>query len=983
VTNAATAQAAAVAAQSTADAAIPKATVTTKGDLIAATASATVSRLPVGTNNYVLTADSAEVTGLKWAAASGGVTSVTGTTPIASSGGATPAISIADATTSVKGAVQLSDSTSTTSSVLAATSTAVKAAYDRGSTGVTDAASAQSTANAAVPKSVVDAKGDILVASANDTVTRLPVGANTYLLTADSAEATGLKWAAAGGGVTAVTATAPIASSGGATPVISIAAATTAVVGAVQLSDSTSTTSSVLAATPTAVKAAYDLAGTKVASVTGTSPIASSGGTTPAISIADATTVVKGAVQLSDSTSTTSSVLAATPTAVKAAYDRADTKVSSVTGTSPIASSGGTTPAISIADATTAVKGAVQLTDSTSSTSITTAATPNSVKSAYDLAGAAVPKSIVDVKGDLIAATAADTVARLAVGTNTYVLTADSAEATGLKWAAPATGTVTSVTGTAPIASSGGATPAISIAAATTSVVGAVQLSDSTSTTSSVLAATPTAVKAAYDRADTKVSGVTGTAPIASSGGTTPVISIAAATTSVVGAVQLSDSTSTTSSVLAATPTAVKAAYDLANGAIPKTLTTTTGDIIYASSANTPARLGIGTASQVLSVSGGVPAWTTPSGGGGYWVEVAGTAAGTALGVTSGAYAVQNIGSDTPITINSIASTFTANTARRITATSNIGSVGGYGGTTYTLRTSNAGNQALTAIAYGNGLFLAAGYSDAGAKSTNGTTWTSVTPGFAESIYSATFGNNLFVLSAGSRKLRTTPDGVTFTARDLSATFGASDVIYAVGYGNNIYLAGGDGGKLATSTDGTTWTARTANVSTNTIQAVAYGNGKYVVVTGYIVNSTQLGSSTDGTTWTGQNPGMLADIYGVAYGAGLWVIAGGGGKIRTSPDLVTWTARTSQFGTDIIYGLKYIDGVFVAVGDVGKVSTSTDGTTWTSRTSGFSTSSVFAVAGGDGLIAICGQSDGTNGKVATSPSGLSKLLFSPITYSQV
>jgi len=609
VTNAATAQAAAVAAQSTADAAIAKALVDAKGDLIAATAADTVARLPVGTNNYVLTADSAEVTGLKWAAASGGVTSVTGTTPIASSGGATPAISIAAASTSAAGAVQLSDSTSTTSSVLAATPTAVKAAYDRGSTGVTDAATAQSTANAAVPKSVVDAKGDILVASANDTVTRLPVGANTYLLTADSAEATGLKWSAAGGGVTAVTATAPIASSGGATPVISIAAATTSVVGAVQLSDSTSTTSSVLAATPTAVKAAFDEGAAKVATVAGTSPISTSGSTAITVSIADATTAVKGAVQLSDSTSTTSSVLAATPTAVKAAYDLAGTKVASVTGTSPIASSGGTTPAISIADATTVVKGAVQLTDSTSSTSTTTAATPNSVKSAYDLAAAAVPKSLVDLKGDLIAATAADTVARLAVGTNTYVLTADSAEATGLKWAAPATGTVTSVTGTAPIASSGGATPAISIAAATTSVVGAVQLSDSTSTTSSVLAATPTAVKAAYDRADTKVSGVTGTAPIASSGGTTPVISIAAATTSVVGAVQLSDSTSTTSSVLAATPTAVKAAYDLAAAAIPKTLTTTTGDIIYASSANTPARLGIGATDQVLVVASGAPAW--------------------------------------------------------------------------------------------------------------------------------------------------------------------------------------------------------------------------------------------------------------------------------------------------------------------------------------------------------------------------------------
>jgi hypothetical protein len=109
-----------------------------------------------------------------------------------------------------------------------------------------------------------------------------------------------------------------------------------------------------------------------------------------------------------------------------------------------------------------------------------------------------------------------------------------------------------------------------------------------------------------------------------------------AASTTVVGMVQLSDSTSTTSSVLAATPTAVKSAYDLAAAAIPKTLTTTTGDIIYASSANTPARLGIGTASQVLSVSGGVPAWTTPAGGGGMTLIATATpSAATSLSFTS------------------------------------------------------------------------------------------------------------------------------------------------------------------------------------------------------------------------------------------------------------------------------------------------------------------------------------------------------------
>jgi hypothetical protein len=54
----------------------------------------------------------------------------------------------------------------------------------------------------------------------------------------------------------------------------------------------------------------------------------------------------------------------------------------------------------------------------------------------------AIQNAIVDAKGDLIAATAADTPARLAVGTNGHVLTADSTAATGLKWAAASGGDV-------------------------------------------------------------------------------------------------------------------------------------------------------------------------------------------------------------------------------------------------------------------------------------------------------------------------------------------------------------------------------------------------------------------------------------------------------------------------------------------------------------------------------------------------------------
>ncbi len=43
---------------------------------------------------------------------------------------------------------------------------------------------------------------------------------------------------------------------------------------------------------------------------------------------------------------------------------------------------------------------------------------------------------------------------------------------------------------------------------------------------------------------------------------------------------------------------------------------TTTGDIIYSSNGSTPARLGIGSTGQVLSVAGGIPSWATPSSSG-------------------------------------------------------------------------------------------------------------------------------------------------------------------------------------------------------------------------------------------------------------------------------------------------------------------------------------------------------------------------------
>ena len=114
------------------------------------------------------------------------------------------------------------------------------------------------------------------------------------------------------------------------------------------------------------------------------------------------------------------------------------------------------------------------------------------------------------------------------------------------------------------------------------------------------------------------ITGITASSPL-TGGGTSGAVTlgILSGTTSNLGAVQLSDSTSSTSTTLAATANAVKTTYDLANAAVPKSTVTTAGDVIYATGSAAVTRLGIGTAGQVLQVNSGAtaPEWTTPAAG--------------------------------------------------------------------------------------------------------------------------------------------------------------------------------------------------------------------------------------------------------------------------------------------------------------------------------------------------------------------------------
>ncbi|UOF01075.1 tail fiber domain-containing protein [Bdellovibrio reynosensis] len=113
---------------------------TTKGDLVVNDGTNDI-RLPVGTNGQVLTANSAQASGLQWASLpSGTVTNVSGTLPIiVATGSSTPSISINDATTSSKGAVQVGAGISVVSGTIAADPANFPSAVpvSKGGTGVT------------------------------------------------------------------------------------------------------------------------------------------------------------------------------------------------------------------------------------------------------------------------------------------------------------------------------------------------------------------------------------------------------------------------------------------------------------------------------------------------------------------------------------------------------------------------------------------------------------------------------------------------------------------------------------------------------------------------------------------------------------------------------------------------------------------------------------------------------------------------------
>jgi len=189
-------------------------------------------------------------------------------------------------------------------------------------------------------------------------------------------------------------------------------------------------------------------------------------------------------------------------------------------------------------------------------------------------------------------------------------------------------------------------------------------------------------------------------------------------------------------------------------------------------------------------------------------------------------------------------------------------------------------------------------------------------------VQSVLFDGTKFMAYGATQTYAYSYDGVTWTTGSLTYDAGGytSPKLTAT-FINGLYLLSDNSGYIFTSTDGVSWTRRT-NISTGAID-VAYGNGYYVAI--YIGQNVARYSQDSGVTWTAANPGTNA--YGIAFGAGTFVLTTGTTTYYTSKDGTAWTSRTMPGAGKVV---RYVSGRFVAVG-TNLCYTSPDGINWTSR----------------------------------------------------
>ena len=339
-----------------------------------------------------------------------------------------------------------------------------------------------------------------------------------------------------------------------------------------------------------------------------------------------------------------------------------------------------------------------------------------------------------------------------------------------------------------------------------------------------------------------------------------------------------------------------------------------------------------------------------------------GYASYTGISATGGAgssstYNVVRINGTYTVTINSPGFDFVVGNVLTIVGTA-VGGAAPTNNISITVSAIDSTDGSITAITT-TGTAIAAAYvavgdsTDKAGYSLDGITWSEVTlpsTGDWQSIAYGVFSNvSRYVAIVRNGTIAAySIDGVNWS----SSSIGEGGDWVGIAYGNAKFVAisesdSGTTSRAVSSDGGLTWSV--GSVATGA-KAIAFGNGRFVIVEGNFSNSVAW--STDGVTWTvttlpANTDSTESNWYDIAFGNNRFVaIADNATMVAYSFNGATWYASTMPSNQDwrkLVYG----SGVFLALADGEVAASSHDGKNWTSRSTTIASISVTDTAKDD------------------------------------
>jgi photosystem II stability/assembly factor-like uncharacterized protein len=224
-------------------------------------------------------------------------------------------------------------------------------------------------------------------------------------------------------------------------------------------------------------------------------------------------------------------------------------------------------------------------------------------------------------------------------------------------------------------------------------------------------------------------------------------------------------------------------------------------------------------------------------------------------------------------------------------------------------------------IAYGNGNYVVTTWDNGIIVSNdNGSSWGYAT-GAIHYLYNIEYNNNTFIgLLGPSGGIKSIDGGVTWYIVNTGG-YNVTDIAY----GNDKWIGvsfSSSGGTILNSNDnGDNWESSNSPTP-NELNAISYGNGKFVAVG---KNGATI-TSTDGISWQIVSSGFAGHLIDVCYGNGIFISISGTGDVLTSVDGITWQLQSNSINSNV-NRLRFYQGIFIANGHNG-IYLSNNGVTW-------------------------------------------------------